>query len=145
MVGYVGRSSELYTGGNMKLIHFFLPEDEELLERLINEDDLVIRSKVYVPIPSVIQEKAPEGAPYNIAICFVEYETKKLLENEELEHLDKLIRKAKALKGNLAYSELKNAKQREIFLLKNYQLTAHDAATVMELLKDELKPIIEAS
>lgn len=74
---------------------------------------------------------------------YVYYDYAAEVAEAENEALGVLMDKARLVKDDSQYYALKNGKQREIYLLSIYNITAGEAGTVMELLKPELLPLLD--
>ncbi|MCK9591443.1 MAG: hypothetical protein M0Q91_05470 [Methanoregula sp.] len=90
---------------------------------------------------SVIPVEIPE-----IAFFYETAESDQILKEQMLKdqtsQLENLIILAKQVSKDEGFAALKNASQRQIYLLKKYNLPSSDASTVSELLKPEMVSIL---
>ncbi|MDD5048065.1 MAG: hypothetical protein PHH09_03985 [Methanoregulaceae archaeon] len=118
----------------MNIEMFNLPGSYEKLNAVLNDPDIVIHSKHIIPA-------ATETSCDRLYIFF---ESKAFTIANETAELERVKRLAKLVKDNPYYETLKNAKQREIYLLHEFRVCSKDAATIQELLKPEMAAVLGA-
>ena len=106
------------------LQHFLLDEGIEIKRVLLD----IASSEIYDPMSL----ETPSAKFY------VFFERKKDVLIREQRRLFKLVDAAKEIAKCEEYYTLKNAKQRELYILNEFELTKSDAVDVIELLKPEM-------
>ena len=114
------------------------------MEALLCSEGLNV-SKTFVETEGVTSTVNEEGDIHyqhtHRAYVFYEWNKDKVI--EESARLQKLAKYAQNARTDSEYCGLKNAKQREMYLLTHYGLPGKDAADVIELAKDEMYQITD--
>ena len=106
------------------------------LQRFISDENIEIKRVLLDTTSSDIYD--PMSLETLSAKFYIFFEHKKDVLIREQRRLFKLIEAAKEVATCEEYYTLKNAKQRELYILNEFELTKSDAVDVIELLKPEM-------
>jgi len=122
----------------MHSVTFTLPEQLPAMEALLCQEGLNVTKTFVVQERSTIED---DGTCLYTHRGYVFYEWSKDRVIEESRRLKKLAGYAMTVRNNQDYLALKNAKQREMFLLAYHGLCSKDAEDVIELAKENMTTI----
>ena len=106
------------------------------LQHFLLDEGIEIKRVLLDPASSEIYDPMSLETPSAKFYVFFEYKKDVLI--REQRRLFKLIEAAKEVATCEEYYALKNAKQRELYILNEFELTKSDAVDVIELLKPEM-------
>lgn len=114
----------------MRWQSFDLPDDGEAFNTFMSMEGVNVRYHKFVP------HNLPDGSTFERVHCLYSYREDDVA--DETDAMGVLIDKARLVEHDDVYASLKNNRQRAIYLLTVYGISASEAETVMELLKPEL-------
>jgi hypothetical protein len=115
----------------MPYLAFLLPDENDNYEALLGTEGVRIEQNIINEIPYQIGKSR----------AHVRYTLDKETVDQEKYRLTTCIEKARLVDRG-AYGELKNAKQREIYLLSKHGIGGREGADVQELMKPEMASIL---
>jgi hypothetical protein len=115
----------------MPYLAFLLPDENDAYEALLGTDG------------ARIEQVTTNEIPYQIgkSRVHVRFTLEKETVDKEKYRLQTCIEKAR-LVDQVAYAELKNAKQRDLWLLATYGFGGRESTDIQELLKPELASVL---
>jgi hypothetical protein len=120
----------------MFFMRYELPAEHQELGYFLGRDDLIVRSIHLVPLSGF-----PDISHYG----YIFYDIKEKLQQTEARSLQGCILTAREILKDPVYGVMKNQKQRQIYLLSRYGIGSHNAGVLIELLKEEMRAVLEGS
>lgn len=114
----------------MRWQSFDLPDDGEAFNTFMSMEGITIKYHKFVP------HNLPDGTTFERVHVLFNYREEDT--DTETETMHVLMEKSRMVENDAEYASLKNNRQRAIYLLTVYGISASEAETVMELLKPEL-------
>ena len=114
----------------MRWQSFDLPDDGNAFNTFMSMEGITIKYHKFVP------HNLPDGSTFERVHCLYSYREDDVA--DETDAMGVLMEKSRMVENDAEYASLKNNRQRAIYLLTVYGISASEAETVMELLKPEL-------